>query len=47
MWMWPGFLLSVFLSPQVLRRYSEIATSMDDDLNLGRAYEAIAKVLQR
>ncbi|OBS57288.1 hypothetical protein A6R68_11587, partial [Neotoma lepida] len=30
----------------VLHKYCEIATNMDDDLSLGRAYEVIAKVLQ-
>lgn len=44
---WTGATLSVLLSPQVLDRYSEISTSLGDDLSLGRAYEAIAKVLQR
>lgn len=45
--MWTGDPLSMFLSPQVLNRYSEISTSLDDDHGLGRAYEAIAKALQR
>nr|XP_035973000.1 tetratricopeptide repeat protein 29-like [Halichoerus grypus] len=31
----------------VLNTYSKISTDLDDDLSLGRAYEAIAKVLQR
>lgn len=31
----------------VLNTYSQISTDLDDDLGLGRAYEAIAKVLQR
>ncbi|XP_019586281.2 tetratricopeptide repeat protein 29 [Rhinolophus sinicus] len=30
----------------VLNTYSEISTDLDDELGLGRAYEAIAKVLQ-
>nr|XP_035933658.1 tetratricopeptide repeat protein 29-like [Halichoerus grypus] len=30
----------------VLNTYSKISTDLDDDLSLGRAYEAIAKVLQ-